>query len=217
MAYDFKKEEKHLYKPGIKPSIIEVPTMSYIAVRGKGDPNEEDGAYKKAIEVLYSVAYAIRMSYKKGYDIEGFFEYVVPPLEGFWWQDGVVGVDYADKSTFQWISMIRLPHFVREKHLDWAKTEVYRKKKLDTSKAEFLTIDEGLCAQVMHIGPFDTESVTIDKMNMFIKENGYETDINMKRRHHEIYLSDIRKVEQSKWKTVIRHPVRVRRGYESLC
>ncbi len=208
MAYDFKKEEKKYYKPKTKPEIVEVPKMNYIAVRGSGDPNDEDGEYKRAIEVLYPLAYAIRMSYKKDYTIDGFFEYVVPPLEGFWWQEGVEGVNYTDKSTFNWISVIRLPDFVKKEHLEWAKNEVSKKKKIDTSVAEFLTIDEGLCVQVMHIGPFDEEPKTIEMMNRFIEENGYKTDINEKRRHHEIYISDIRKVESSKWKTVIRHPVK---------
>ncbi len=208
MAYDFKKEEKKFYKPKTKPEIVEVPKMNYIAVRGSGDPNDEDGEYKRALEVLYPLAYAIRMSYKKDYTIDGFFEYVVPPLEGFWWQDGVDGVDYTDKSSFNWISVIRLPDFVKKEHLEWAKREVSKKKMIDTSVAEFLTIDEGLCVQVMHIGPFDEEPKTIEMMNRFIEENGYKTDINEKRRHHEIYLSDIRKVEASKWKTVIRHPVK---------
>jgi len=208
MAFDFKKEFKDLYKPKNKPSLINVPKMNYIAVRGKGDPNVRDGEYQKAIKVMYPVAYALRMSYKNGYNIEGYFEYVVPPLEGLWWQNNVIGIDYSDKSTFNWISLIRLPDFVKKEHLEWAKNEVKKKKKLDTSLVEFLTIDEGLCVQIMHTGPFDTEVESVALMNEYINKNGYVTDINDIRRHHEIYLSNINKVEPVKWKTIIRHPIR---------
>ncbi len=211
MAFDYKKEQKEFYKPKAKLEIITIPKMNYISVRGKGDPNEENGQYSKAIQVLYAISYAIRMSYKKGYSIEGFFEYVVPPLEGFWWQEGVEGVDYTDKSTFNWISVIRLPDFVKEEHVDWAKEQVRNKKKLDVSAAEFITVNEGLCAQIMHIGPFDAEPETIEIMNKFVEENGFETDISADRLHHEIYLSNIKKIDSSKWKTVIRHPIRKKR------
>lgn len=208
MAFDFKKEYKEFYMPKSKPEIVTVPKANYIAVRGKGDPNDEGGAYQQAVGILYAVAYTLKMSYKTDYRIEGFFDYVVPPLEGFWWQDGVGGIDYSDKSTFNWISVIRLPDFVTQKDFDWATGEAEKKKHLDCSKAEFLTIDEGLCIQIMHIGPFDDEPATVSMMNAYLLENGYENDFSGSRLHHEIYLSDARKVAPEKWKTVIRHPIK---------
>ena len=208
MAYDFKKEYKELYMPKNKPQIVDVPEANYIAVRGKGDPNEEGGAYQQAISVLYAVAYTLKMSYKTDYKMEGFFEYVVPPLEGFWWQDNVEGVDYSDKSSFQWISAIRLPDFVTKKDLDWAKETAEKKKKLECSSAEFLTIEEGLCVQMMHLGAFDDEPASVAVMDKFIQENGYVNDMNSKRLHHEIYMTDARKTAPEKWKTVIRHPIK---------
>ena len=208
MAFDFKKECKELYMPKNKPEIVSVPKASYIAARGKGNPNEEGGAYQKAISVLYAVAYMLKMSYKTDYKIEGFFEYVVPPLEGFWWQDGIDGVDYSNKSAFCWISVIRLPDFVTKKDFDWAVETATKKKKLDCSLAEYLTIDEGLCVQMMHRGSFDDESVTVEIMNSYIAENGFVNDFSDTRIHHEIYLSDARKVMPEKQKTVIRHPIR---------
>lgn len=208
MPFDFKKEYKEFYMPKQKPQIVNVPKANYIAVRGKGDPNEENGEYQLAISVLYSVAYMLKMSYKTDYRIEGFFDYVVPPLEGFWWQEGVDGVDYTDKSTFCWISVIRLPDFITKKDFEWAVETTAKKKKTDCSKAEFLTIDEGLCVQVMHIGAFDDEPQTVEIMEQYITENGYESNFSDTRLHHEIYLSDARKVAQEKWKTVIRHPIR---------
>ena len=208
MAFDFKKEYKEFYMPKNKPEIVNVPTANYIAVRGKGDPNTPDGEYQQAISVLYAVAYTLKMSYKTDYKIKGFFEYVVPPLEGFWWQDNVQGVNYANKDSFNWISVIRLPDFVAKKAFEWAVENASKKKKLDCSKAEFLTIDEGLCVQIMHIGPFDNEPESVAIMDAFLEENGYENDINEKRLHHEIYMSDARKVAPEKWKTVIRHPIK---------
>ena len=208
MAFDFKKEYKEFYMPKGKPEIVMVPKANYIAVRGKGDPNDEGGAYQQAVGILYAVAYTLKMSYKTDYRIEGFFDYVVPPLEGFWWQEGVDGIDYSDKSTFNWISVIRLPDFVTQKDFDWATGEAEKKKHLDCSKAEFLTIDEGLCVQIMHIGPFDDEPATVSMMNAYLLENGYENDFSGSRLHHEIYLSDARKVAPEKWKTVIRHPIK---------
>ena len=208
MAFDFKKEYKEFYLPKEKPQIVTVPKANYIAVRGQGNPNEADGAYQKAVGVLYAIAYTLKMSYKTGYKMEGFYEYVVPPLEGFWWQDGVGGIDYSDKSTFNWISVIRLPDFVTQKDFDWTTGEAEKKKHLDCSKAEFLTIDEGLCVQIMHIGPFDDEPATVSMMNAYLLENGYENDFSGSRLHHEIYLSDARKVAPEKWKTVIRHPIK---------
>ena len=208
MAFDFKKEYKEFYMSKSVPEIVTVPKANYIAVRGMGDPNQEGGAYQSAVSILYAVAYTLKMSYKTDYRIEGFFEYVVPPLEGFWWQEGTDGVDYRDKSTFHWISVIRLPEFVTKKDFDWAVEEAARKKKLDCSLAEFLTIEEGLCVQIMHIGPFDNEPSTVALMDQYIAENGYANDMNEARRHHEIYLSDARKVAPEKRKTVIRHPIR---------
>jgi hypothetical protein len=208
MAFDFKKEYKEFYMPKNKPKIVTVPKANYIAVRGKGNPNEIDGAYQKAISILYAVAYTLKMSYKTEHKIEGFFEYVVPPLEGFWWQDNVDGIDYADKAAFNWISVIRLPDFITQKDFEWAVETASEKKKLDCSSAELLTIDEGLCVQIMHVGAFDDESQTVALMDEYIAQNGYENDITESRLHHEIYLSDARKVAPGKWKTIIRHPIK---------
>lgn len=208
MAFDFKKEYKAFYMPKDKPEILNVPRANYIAVRGTGDPNEPDGAYQKAIGVLYAVAYTLKMSYKTDYKIDGFFEYVVPPLEGFWWQDCADGINYADKASFNWISVIRLPDFVTKKDFEWAVETAAKKKKLDCSSAEFLTIEEGLCVQIMHFGPFDNEPKTVERMDAYLAQNGYVTDINVNRLHHEIYMSDARKVAPEKWKTVIRHPIK---------
>ena len=208
MAFDFKKEYKEFYLPKNKPEIVTVPKAKYLAVRGQGDPNEEGGAYQAAIGVLYAVAYTLKMSYKTDYRIEGFFEYVVPPLEGFWWQEGVRGVDYAHKEAFHWLSVIRVPDFVTEQDFRWAVETATKKKKLDCSAAEFLTIEEGLCVQILHQGPYDDEPATVALMDQYLLENGYVNDLNETRLHHEIYLSDARKVEPAKWKTVIRHPIR---------
>lgn len=198
-----------MYKmPKNKPQIVTIPKANYIAVRGKGNPNEEGGEYKTAIGVLYAVAYTLKMSYKTDYKIEGFFEYVVPPLEGFWWQDNVESIDYTDKSAFNWISVIRLPDFITKKDFDWAVETASKKKKMDCSGAEFLSIDEGLCVQIMHIGAFDDEPATVAMMDKYLEENGYVNDFTDERRHHEIYLSDPRKVAPEKCKTVIRHPIK---------
>lgn len=208
MAFDFKKEYKELYMPKCKPEVVTVPKANYIAVRGKGDPNQEGGAYQQAISVLYAIAYTLKMSYKTDYKIEGFYEYVVPPLEGFWWQDNVHGVDYSNKDTFNWISVIRLPEFVKQEDFQWAVENASNKKKIDCSVAEFMTIEEGLCVQMMHLGAFDNEPVTVAAMDAYLVDNGYENDFSDERLHHEIYLSDARKVAPDKWKTVIRHPIR---------
>ena len=208
MAFDYKKEYKELYMPKNKPEILTVPKMNYIAVRGKGNPNEKGGAYQNAISVLYAVAYTLKMSYKTDYKIECFFEYVVPPLEGFWWQEDTDGVDYTDKSKFNWISVIRLPDFVSQKDFDWAVETASKKKRLDCLSAEFMSIDEGMCVQMMHLGAFDDEPATVAIMDEHIKQNGYANDMNKDRLHHEIYLSDARKVAPEKWKTVIRHPIK---------
>ena len=208
MAFDFKKEYKEFYMPKKQPEIVEVPKANYIAVRGTGDPNEEGGAYKQAIGVLYAVAYTLKMSYKTDYKIAGFFEYVVPPLEGFWWQEGVDGINYADKAAFKWISVIRLPDFITREDFDWAVETASKKKKLDCSSAEFLTIEEGLCVQIMHIGSFDSEPESVALMDKYLAENGCENDLSESRLHHEIYLSGVRKSAPEKWKTVIRHPIK---------
>jgi len=208
MPFDFKKEFKEFYMPKGEPEIVAVPKMNYIAVRGKGNPNEEDGEYKKSIELLYGIAYTIKMSKKGDHKIEGYFDYVVPPLEGFWWQEDFDGIDYGHKENFQWISVIRLPDFVTKADFDWAVGEATRKKKMDFSKVEFLEIEEGLCVQCMHSGSYDDEPATVAAMDKFIADNGFENDISDSRRHHEIYLSDARKVAPDKLKTVIRHPIR---------
>ncbi len=208
MAFDYKKEYKEIYMPKNRPEIIDIPVINYIAVRGKGNPNEEDGEYKQAIGVLYAIAYTIKMSYKGKHKIDGFFEYVVPPLEGFWWQDGVEGVDYSNKETFRWISVIRLPDFVSKEDFNWAIDEAIRKKKMDCSFAEFFSVHEGLCVQIMHIGPFDNEPATVAIMDAYLEKQGYVNDITDIRLHHEIYLSDARKVAPEKLKTVIRHPIK---------
>ena len=208
MAFDFKKEYKEFYMPKNKPSIVTVPAMNYIAVRGKGDPNQEDGEYKQAIGLLYGIAFTIKMSKKGNHQIDGYFDYVVPPLEGFWWQDGMIGIDYAHKDQFNWISVIRLPDFVTKADFDWAVTEATAKKKQDFSRAEFFRYDEGLCVQCMHIGSYDDEPATVEMMHRFMTEQGYTQDITDQRMHHEIYLSDARKVAPEKLKTIIRHPIR---------
>ncbi len=225
MAFDFKKEYKELYMPKSKPEIVKIPPMNYVAVRGKGNPNVEGGDYQQAISILYAVAYTLKMSYKTDYKIEGFFEYVVLPLEGFWWQgeqqveakvrnykDGrqedIEGIDYSNKDTFHWISVIRLPDFITEKDFAWAVQTATKKKKIDCSPAEFLTIDEGICVQIMHLGSFDLEPATVALMDAYLKEQGFVNDLNEQRLHHEIYMSDARRVAPEKWKTVIRHPIK---------
>lgn len=208
MAFDYKKEYKEFYMPKKKPELVEVPEMKFIAVRGKGNPNEEDGVYKKAIGLLYGIAFTIKMSKMGDYKIAGYFDYVVPPLEGFWWREGVIGVDYSRKEDFCWLSLIRLPDFVMKEDFQWAVDEAQRKKKQDYSKVEFLTISEGLCVQCMHIGAYDEEPATIAIMDQFIREQGYENDFSEMRMHHEIYLSDARRVAPEKLKTVIRHPIK---------
>lgn len=209
MAFDFKKEYKEFYMPKKVPSIVEVPKMNYIAVRGKGNPNEEGGDYKNSIGLLYAIAFTIKMSYKGTHKIDGYFEYVVPPLEGFWWQEGIDGsIDYNNKDAMCFISLIRLPDFVTKEDFDWAVREATLKKGNDYSKVEFLSYDEGLCVQCMHIGSYDDEPATIDLMHEFMKENGYVLDISEKRFHHEIYLSDPRRCDASKLKTVLRHPIK---------
>lgn len=208
MAFDYKKEYKEFYMPKNKPGIVEVPTMNYIAVRGEGDPNAENSEYKESIGLLYGIAFTIKMSKKGDYRIDGYFDFVVPPLEGLWWQEDTDDIDYTHKENFKFISMIRLPDFVTREDFDWAIEEATRKKKIDFSKAEFLTYNEGLCVQCMHIGSYDDEPATIKLMHEYAAAEGYELDITDKRLHHEIYLSDARKVAPEKLKTVIRHPIK---------
>ena len=208
MAFDFKKEYKEFYLPKDQPGIVDVPKMNYLAVRGQGDPNDKNGEYKQTIGLLYGIAFTIKMSKKTDHRIEGYFDYVVPPLEGFWWQEGIEGIDYGHKENFRFISVLRLPDFVTEEDFDWAIEEAARKKKTDFSKVEFFTYDEGLCVQCMHIGPYDDEPATVEKMHACMEEQGYVLDITDQRMHHEIYLSDARKTDPQKLKTVIRHPIR---------
>ena len=208
MAFDYKKEYKEFYMPASKPTIITVPKMNYIAVRGKGNPNDENGEYKKSIGFLYAIAFTIKMSYKGSHKIDGYFEYVVPPLEGFWWQDGGGAIDYAHKEGFNFISLIRLPDFVTKADFDWAIEQAAKKKKDDFSMVEFLTYDEGVCVQCMHIGSYDDEPKTVALMHEYMKANGYDLDITESRYHHEIYLSDPRKCAVDKLKTVVRHPIK---------
>lgn len=208
MAFDFKKEYKEFYMPGRKPCIVSVPPVNYLAVRGQGDPNVEGGRYKQSIGLLYGIAFTIKMSKNGDRQIDGYFDYVVPPLEGFWRQEGINGVDYDKKEMFRWISVIRLPDFVTEKDFEWAIKEAERKKKTDFSKVEFFTFSEGLCVQCMHIGVYDDEPATVAVMHEFIRQQGYVTDFTAQRLHHEIYLSDPRRVAPEKRKTVIRHPIK---------
>ena len=243
MAFDFKKEYKEFYMAKNKPEIVSVPSMNYIAVRGSGDPNQEDGEYKKAIGLLYGIAFTIKMSKKSDHRIEGYFDYVVPPLEGFWWQGAAsakpnlnaatvapptegrgqypqgaasakpnlnAAIDYAHKEDFHWVSVIRLPDFVKEDDFRWAVEEAAKKKKQDFSKVGFLTVEEGLCVQCMHIGSYDDEPATVVMMHEFMEQKGYELDITDKRLHHEIYLSDARMIAPEKLKTVIRHPIKAK-------
>lgn len=208
MPFDYKKEHKEFYLPPKKPGIVTVPAMNFVAVRGKGDPNDPEGEYKTAIGLLYGIAYTIKMSYKGAHKIEGFFEYVVPPLEGLWRQSGADSVDFAHKEDFQWVSMIRLPEFVTPEEFEWAREEATRKKKMDFSRAEFFHYDEGLCVQCTHVGSYNDEPETLRQMDEFAVAQGYAVDFSDQRRHHEIYLSDPRKTAPEKYKTVLRHPIR---------
>lgn len=208
MAFDFKKEYKEFYMPPKKPGIVTLPPANYIAVRGKGNPNEEAGEYKVSIGLLYAIAFTLKMSKKGSHQIAGYYDYVVPPLEGLWWQEGSVELDLSRKEDFCFISMIRLPDFISRADFDWAIAEATEKKKQDFSKVEFFTYDEGVCVQCMHIGPYDLEPATIDAMHEYIAREGYTLDITDKRLHHEIYLSDPRRCRPEKLKTVLRHPVK---------
>ena len=211
MAFDYKKEYKEFYLPKDKPSIVTIPKMNYLAVRGKGNPNDENGEYKNSIGLLYGIAFTIKMSYKGSYKIDGYFSYVVPPLEGFWWQDDTVGFDYQRIEDLNFISLIRLPDFVTKKDFEWAIKVATKKKNVDYSKVEFLTYFEGECVQCMHIGPYDEEPKTVALMHEYMEKNGYVLDISDQRYHHEIYLSDPRRVDQNRLKTVIRHPIKLKK------
>lgn len=208
MPYDFKKEQKELYQPKTAPALVHMPKMNYLAVRGKGDPNDPDGEYARSIPLLYGVAYTLKMSPRAGHVIDGFFDYTVPPLEGFWWQPGLAGVDYANKAGFHFLSLLRLPDFVTRADFDWAVESATAKKKMDLSPVEFFPYDEGLCVQCLHLGPYDAEPQTAAKMHDFMRRQGYVLDITDTRCHHEIYLSDPRKCDPARLKTVLRHPVR---------
>ena len=207
MAFDFKKEYKEFYLPPVTPTLVDVPPANYIAVRGMGNPNDEGSEYKDSIGLLYGIAFTIKMSKKGGRQIEGYFDYVVPPLEGLWWSENGE-VNYAHKEAFHFISMIRLPEFVTRADFDWAVAEATCKKKTDFSKVEFFHYEEGRCVQCMHIGPFDSEPITIGKMKAFAEQQGLSIEMDDVRRHHEIYLSDPRKTAADKLKTVIRYPVK---------
>lgn len=208
MPFDFKKEYSEFYNSNCEPKIVNVPKANYIAVRGKGNPNDENGEYKETIGLLYSVIFTLKMSYKESHKIDGYFEFVVPPLEGLWWQENSEGLDYNRKDDMNFISIIRLPDFVTEKVFQWAIEEATKKKKMDFNKVEFSVYDEGKCVQCMHIGPYDNEPETIKKMNEFVAKEGYKIDVSNKRYHHEIYLSNPQRCASSKLKTIIRHPIK---------
>lgn len=210
MAFDFKKEYPELYRPGQTPVVVDVPKMQFLAVRGTGDPNETDGAYAHAVQLLYTLAYTLRMSHKGERKIEGYFEYVVPPLEGFWWQEGLKGYDKTRKSDFSWVSLLRLPDFIGTDDFDWAVREVERKKNMDTSKAQFLTFTEGLCVQMLHLGPYHNEDETLAVLKDYIDGSDYDWDYSDTRHHHEIYLSDPRRSRPENLKTILRLPVKKR-------
>ncbi|MBB1124364.1 GyrI-like domain-containing protein [Limosilactobacillus albertensis] len=208
MAYDFKKEEKKFYRPSKKPTLIDVPTMTYLTVHGSGDPNQAGGEYQHALELLYSLAYTIKMSKMGEYQPSGYFDFVVPPLEGFWWQPGVKGVDYQHKENFHFISAIRMPSFVTSEVFQWAVNEATAKKKLDFTPVKLTSIAEGQCAQIMHVGPYDNEPATVAKLYNFIKQTGYQPNYTDQRHHHEIYLSDPRRTKSENLKTIIRIPIK---------
>ena len=208
MAFDYKKEYKEFYMPPKKPVIEHIPPMNYVAVRGQGNPNSEDGDYKKSIGMLYAISYTIKMSKLGKHKLDGYFDYVVPPLEGLWWLKDGKPFDYSRKYEFRWVSMIRLPDFVKKADFDWAVSEATIKKNMDLSSAEFFTLDEGLCVQCMYIGNYDNEPTTVNSMRTYANEQGYEFDLSGTRLHHEIYLSDPRKCAPEKLKTVIRIPIK---------
>lgn len=206
---DYKKQQKNLYIPGKKPYIVEVPKMTFIMIDGSGNPNTSE-TYQAALETLYGLSFTIKMSKMNGSQPDGYFEYVVPPLEGLWWTYGIAfdGINVTDKDSFCWTSMIRQPEFVTREVFERAKDTLSKKKpNLNLSAARLEVFEEGLCAQIMHIGPYDDEPATIVKLEQFISEQGYTLDINEERKHHEIYLSDPRRTAAEKLRTVIRHPI----------
>ena len=208
MAFDYKKEYKEFYLPPKTPGLVQIPEMNYIAVRGRGDPNEPQGEYKAAIGLLYAIAFTIKMSYKGAHKIEGYFPYVVPPLEGLWWQEGSGEMDLTHKERLQWVSMIRLPEFVTREAFDWAIREATEKKGQDFSQVEVFPYNEGLCVQCMHMGSYDEEPATIEKMHAYIRERSLSLDLSASRLHHEIYLSDPRRTAPERLRTVLRLPVK---------
>ena len=208
MAFDFKKEFKEYYAPGKKPTLVTIPSATFLAVTGRGDPNEPDGDYKSAIALLYGVAYTIKMSKLGKTHLPGYFDYVVPPLEGFWRAPTTTGLFVEDKSSLEWRSVIRTPEFVDANVLRWAREEAARKKDGDFARVELFTLEEGLCAQALHVGSYDDEPTTIAAIREFAQAQGYAFDLDGEQRHHEIYLSDPRRVAPEKLKTIIRIPIR---------
>ena len=207
MAFDFKKAYKEFYLPPKQPTLVTVPPMTFLAVRGQGDPNQPDGAYQQALGLLYAVAFTIKMSKLGLQQPEGYFDYVMPPLEGLWRQTGGGALDLTRKADFQWVSLLRLPDFVTEEVFRWAVREAAKKKKLDFSTVIYLPWVEGLCVQCMHLGPYGEEPTTLRAMEDYIEEQGYALDFGPDRWHHELYLSDPRRGRPEKRKTVLRLPV----------
>ena len=206
---DFKTAEKKLYQPPTTPGVIEVPTLRFLMVDGKGNPNEPGGSYQTAVELLYTLSYTIKMMPKNSHTPQGYFEYVVPPLESLWWLEADTGFENTDKSNYVWTAMLRQPEFVTEAVFDEAVQLAQRKKpQLPFSLVRLADMSEGLCVQCMHLGPYDDEPATLQRMNTFIEENRLVLDFSDTRRHHEIYLSDPRKTIPEKMRTVLRQPVR---------
>ncbi len=210
---DYKKLYKELYAPGTSPSLIEVPSMKFLMVEGHGNPNDHDGEYKKAVELLYSISYTIKMSCK-GSKQPGIYDYVVPPLEGLWWMGDDNDYDFSKKDHYCWVSMIRQPDFISEAMFAEALQTVAKKKSsLDVSKAKLESFREGLCVQCMHIGPYDEEPATVAKIDAYISQSGKKNAISTLSsdgkmlRHHEIYLSNPLTTKPASMKTILRHPV----------
>jgi hypothetical protein len=206
---EYVKAYPELYAPGTEPSLVDVPGMTFLMADGSGDPNDLEGEFTKAVELLYGIAYTIKMSPKAGSAPEGFFEYTMPPLEGLWWfGDGARDVLTADKRLYRWTAMIRQPEFVTPEFFQWAAGEVRRKKKLDTDRARLQRFTEGLCVQCMHIGPYAEEPATVERMHAYAEAQGLLGDLSDARKHHEIYLGDPRRAAPEKMRTVLRQPVR---------
>lgn len=207
--FDFKKADKKLYQPGPEPVLVDVPAMRFLMAEGQGDPNTS-AAYQEAVEMLYGLAYTIKMSKKGAVQPPGYFDFVVPPLEGLWSLAGAPfdGRVIGRKEDFEWTMMLRMPDFVDQAALDTAKEYFGNKKpELDLSKIRLTNFAEGLCAQILHLGAYDEEPATLARLDAFIKAKGFQPDMAGMRRHHEIYLSDPRKTEAALLKTVLRHPV----------